>query len=49
MPAIKANAKHAAVPPRPANNDIFALAAFEDELAKFLLLAMRDKKAMDAD
>ncbi len=49
IPAIETNANHATLPPRPANNDLMALAAFEDELGKFLLLAFRDKKAMDSD
>ncbi len=49
IPAIEINAKHASLPVRPANNDLMALAAFEDELGKFLLLAFRDKKAMEVD
>ena len=49
IPSISANAVHASLPSRPANNDTMAMASFEDELSKFLLLSLRDKKAMDFD
>ena len=47
LPSIESNAKHAALRERPSNSDHLALAEFEEELANFLLLAFRDKKAMD--
>ena len=49
IPAIEGNTAHATLPSRPANNDLMGLAEFEDELGRFLLLAFRDKKAMDGD
>ncbi len=49
IPSITANAVHASLPSRPANNDTMAMASFEDELSKFILIALRDKKAMDSD
>ena len=49
IPSIKSNRNHADLPPRPANSDLIGLASFEDELSKFLLIALRDRKAMDVD
>lgn len=47
--AIKANQEHAQVPPRPANNDWRQLAVYEDALADYLLIALRDRLHMDTD
>lgn len=47
--AIKANAEHVEIPPRPANNDWQQLAAYEDAIADYLLIALRDKLHMDTD
>lgn len=47
--AIKANEEHADIPPRPANNDWQKLAAYEDALADYLLIALRDRRHMDTD
>ena len=49
IPSIRSNRNHATLPSRPANSDLIGLASFEDELSKFLLIVLRDKKAMDVD
>lgn len=49
VPAIKANAESIDLPPRPANNDRIQLARYEDALADFMLLALRDRRSMDVE
>lgn len=48
-PAIEGNAEILELPPRPANNNHLLIAEYEDALADYLLLALRDRKNMDLE
>ena len=47
--SISANSEHARVPARPANNDWRKSAEYEDAIADYLLIALRDRRHMDTE